>query len=82
MISRKEERFFMDADGVAQAALYKHTSLQNVGVTVVNIEYSLGRGQTNMAAKIFKKLSLTWLKVTTQHERFSTPIMIFCGIVG
>jgi hypothetical protein len=25
-----------------------------VGVPVVNIEYSLGRGQTNMAAKITK----------------------------
>jgi hypothetical protein len=28
----------------------------HVGVSVVNIEYSLGRGQTNMAAKMFKKL--------------------------
>jgi hypothetical protein len=40
-----------------------------VDVPVVNIEYSLGRGQTNMAAEIFKKLPLTWLKVTRQQER-------------
>jgi hypothetical protein len=30
-----------------------------VDVPVVNIEYSLGREQTNMAAKIFEKLPLT-----------------------
>jgi hypothetical protein len=33
----------------------------DVGVPVVNIENSLGRGQTDMAAKIFEKLPQTWL---------------------
>jgi hypothetical protein len=50
-------------------------------IPVVNIEYSLGRGPTNMAAKIFKKSPLTWLAVTTQHERHS-PIMVLRGLVG
>jgi hypothetical protein len=50
-------------------------------VPVVNIEYSLGRGQTNMAAEIFKKLPLTWVKVIRQHE-LHNPSLVLCGVVG
>jgi hypothetical protein len=52
-----------------------------VGVPVVNIENSLGRGQTNIDAKIFKKLPLKWLAVTMQRERLG-PITVLGGLVG
>ncbi len=77
-MEKKKTLVLRDSRG---AKLRTEFQYQYVGVPVVNVEYSLGRGQTNMAAKIFETLPLMLLTVITQHERLS-PIMVLCGLVG